>query len=42
MAGVGAMREHREGRLTLRTHHIERLPSCSKPGASTKRSSKPA
>ncbi len=23
MAGVDAMREHREGRLTLRTHHVE-------------------
>ena len=23
MAGVEAMREHREGRLTLRTHHVE-------------------
>ncbi len=23
MAGVGAMREHRESRLTLRTHHVE-------------------
>lgn len=23
MAGVQAMREHREGRLTLRTHHVE-------------------
>jgi putative transcriptional regulator len=23
MVGVGAMREHREGRLTLRTHHVE-------------------
>jgi putative transcriptional regulator len=22
-AGVAAMREHREGRLTLRTHHVE-------------------
>lgn len=25
MAGVGAMREHREGRLTLRTHQVEPL-----------------
>jgi hypothetical protein len=24
MAGVEAMREHREGRLTLRTHRVER------------------
>ena len=23
MAGVDAMREHRKGRLTLRTHHVE-------------------
>ncbi len=23
MSGVEAMREHREGRLTLRTHHVE-------------------
>ena len=23
MAGVDAMREHRQGRLTLRTHHVE-------------------
>ena len=23
MAGVDAMRQHREGRLTLRTHHVE-------------------
>ena len=23
MAGVDAMRDHREGRLTLRTHHVE-------------------
>ena len=23
MSGVQAMREHREGRLTLRTHHVE-------------------
>ena len=23
MAGVDAMRKHREGRLTLRTHHVE-------------------
>ena len=23
MAGVGAIREHREGRLTLRTHHVQ-------------------
>jgi putative transcriptional regulator len=31
MSGVAAMREHREGRLTLREHHVEplRLPRVS-------------
>ena len=33
IAGVGAMRAHREGKLTLRTHRIEGTPLPSVSGA---------
>lgn len=29
MAGVESMREHREGKVTLRTHEVEKLPPLS-------------